>query len=63
MSPEQPLEPHLAGAKLLLLSPDSVTAKLPLAALPGRDSSKYLFEELSLVVVPPPSQLVNLAGE
>jgi len=56
-----PLEPHLEGVKLILLSPDGSVAKLPLAALAGREGGKYLIEELSVVVVPSPSQLAQLA--
>ena len=56
----EPLQKHLEGIRLVLLSPDGATAKLPLAALPGRENGKYLIEEVSVVVVPSPSQLAYL---
>lgn len=56
----QPLAKHLAGAKLLLISPDGAVASLPFAALPGQDASKYLIEEMSLAVVPAPQMIPEL---
>ena len=49
-----PLEPSLAGAKLVLISPDGNLGKLPLGALPGRDPQKYLLEEWALATVSAP---------
>ncbi len=59
----EPLEEHLGGAGIVLLSPDGVTARLPLAALPGREPQKYLIEERALVVVPVPRLLPALLSE
>jgi tetratricopeptide (TPR) repeat protein len=56
----QPLEPHLRGARVVLVSPDWALARLPLAALPGRKPDTYLLEEVSLAVVPVPQLLPEL---
>ena len=55
-----PLEKHLAGAKVVLLSPDGALAKLPFAALPGTKEGTYLLEEIALAVVPVPQLLPDL---
>jgi len=59
----QPLEAHLEGVDNVLVSPDGVTASLPLAALPGSEPGKYLIEERSLIVVPVPGQLPQLLAD
>lgn len=59
----QPLEKHLADAKTVLVSPDGAVARLPLAALPGKQPGKYLIEERALAIVPVPSQLPKLLVE
>jgi len=56
----EPLVPHLAGAKVVLLSPDGSLARLPFAALPGKAPGKYLLEEVATAVVPVPQLLPNL---
>jgi len=56
----RPLERHLEGAGKIAVSPDGVTASLPLAALPGRRPGKYLIEERAVVVLPVPGQLPQL---
>jgi CHAT domain-containing protein len=56
----RPLEPHLAGARLVLVSPDGVLARVPLAALPGSKKDSYLLEEVALAVVPVPQLLPEL---
>jgi CHAT domain-containing protein/tetratricopeptide (TPR) repeat protein len=53
----QPLEEHLAGAKLVLLSPDVALARIPFAALPGKAPGTYLLEEVALSIVPYPRLL------
>ena len=57
-----PLEKHLAGAKIVLISPDGPLCQLPFAALPGKDPDKYLIEEIALAVVPVPQLLPELLG-
>ena len=54
-----PLEPHLEGVELILISPDGATAKLPFGALPGRTAGKYLIEEVPVAIVASPSQLAK----
>ena len=63
----EPLEPHLNDAKLVLISPDGVLGRFPLAALPGKALGTYLLEEVSLAVVPCamalPRMLATNSGE
>ncbi len=56
----QPLEPHLKGARVVLVSPDDALARVPFAALPGRTKDSYLVEEMALAVVPVPQLLPEL---
>ena len=58
------LQPKLAGAKTVLLSPDGVTAQFPWPALPGRQPGTYLIEDMGIAIVPIPRLLPEiLAGE
>src|SRR5262249_20214775 len=41
----EPLETHLAGAPIVLVTSDGPLCRLPWAALPGSDPKKYLLEE------------------
>jgi CHAT domain-containing protein len=59
----QPLEEHLAGVKLVLLSPDGALARIPFAALPGKAPGTYLLEEVALSVVPYPRLLPAMLNE
>ncbi|MBY0230752.1 MAG: CHAT domain-containing protein [Gemmataceae bacterium] len=52
-----PLEKHLAGAEVVLLSPDAELARLPWAALPGAKEGTRLAEERLLAVQPVPGLL------
>jgi CHAT domain-containing protein/Tfp pilus assembly protein PilF len=52
-----PLTPHLQGADLALISPDGFVTQVPFAALPGRTKGSYFIEEMSVAVVPVPSDL------
>jgi tetratricopeptide (TPR) repeat protein len=56
----QPLEPHLAGARMILLSPDQALARFPWAALPGQEPGSYLCEAFPIVIVPAPQLLPDL---
>ncbi len=52
-----PLERHLEGAKVVLVSPDGPLGTVPFAALPGRKSGAYLIEDVAVAVVPVPSAI------
>jgi CHAT domain-containing protein len=56
----QPLEKHLHGAKVVLVSPDGDLARVPFAALPGSKKDSYLLEERAIAVVPVPQLLPEL---
>jgi CHAT domain-containing protein len=47
-----PLEEHLAGAKVVLVSSAGPLAVVPFAALPGKKDGSYLIEDVALAVVP-----------
>jgi CHAT domain-containing protein len=54
------LAPHIAGAKVVLLSPDGAAARFPWPALPGKQPGSYLIEDTAIAVVPIPSLLPKL---
>ncbi len=56
----EPLEPHLQGVELVVVSPDGPLAKFPLAALPGKQENSYLIEDIALTTVAVPSMLPEL---
>jgi CHAT domain-containing protein/tetratricopeptide (TPR) repeat protein len=56
----RPLEPHVSGARLVLVSPDGALTRVPLVALPGSKKGSYLLEDLALAVVPVPQLLPEL---
>jgi CHAT domain-containing protein len=56
----RPLEPHLRGARLVLVSPDGLLTRVPFAALPGSRKDSYLLEEAAVAVVPVPRLLPEL---
>jgi CHAT domain-containing protein/Tfp pilus assembly protein PilF len=55
-----PLRKHLAGVKVVLVSPDEVLAQLPFSALPGDRPDSYLIEDVAVTVVPVPRLLPDL---
>jgi CHAT domain-containing protein len=55
-----PLEKHLTGAKVILVSPDGVLAGMPFAALPGKKDGTYLIEDVALGIVPVPQLLPEM---
>jgi tetratricopeptide (TPR) repeat protein len=55
-----PLEKHLEGAKVVLISPDGPLSSVPFAALPGKESGSYLIEDVALAVVPVPQLLPEM---
>jgi tetratricopeptide (TPR) repeat protein/CHAT domain-containing protein len=54
------LQPHLQGAKTVLISPDGVTAQFPWLALPGEKPGTYLIDEVAIAIVPVPRLLPEL---
>ena len=56
----QPLTAALAGAKVVLISPDGVLGEFPWNALPGATPGSFLLEEISLAVIPVPQMLPQL---
>ncbi len=56
----EPLEGHLDGARIVLLSPDGVMNQIPFAALPGKEQGTYLLEERAVAVLPVPRLLPEL---
>jgi CHAT domain-containing protein len=55
-----PLEKHLKGANVVLVSPDGALASVPFAALPGRKEETYLIEDVALAIVPVPQLLPEM---
>jgi len=53
----EPLDAALGDAKIVLVSPDGATARIPWGALPGSKPDTYLLEERALAVVPVPQLL------
>ncbi len=56
------LAPSVAGAEVVLISPDGVLSQMPWSALPGPAPGDYLLEEHSFAVVPVPRLLPRLMG-
>ncbi|HEY5314368.1 MAG TPA: CHAT domain-containing tetratricopeptide repeat protein [Pirellulales bacterium] len=57
----QPVERLLAGAKLVLVSPDGPLDRLPFNALPGKEAGHYLLEDWAIAVIPSPAALAQPA--
>src|SRR5262249_17812984 len=55
-----PLEKHLEGARVVLVSPDGPLNGLPLAALPGPKPGEFLVQRYAFAVVPVPQLLPAL---
>jgi CHAT domain-containing protein len=55
-----PLEKHLEGARVVLVSPDGALAFVPFCALPGKKEGTYLIEDVALAVVPVPQLLPEM---
>ena len=56
----KPLEKYLGGIRTVLVSPDGVLARFPLAALPGGQPDRYLIESYAMAVVPVPQRLPEM---
>jgi CHAT domain-containing protein/tetratricopeptide (TPR) repeat protein len=52
-----PLEKHLAGASVVLISPDGGLGTAPFAALPGKKPDTYLIEDVAVAALPVPQML------
>jgi CHAT domain-containing protein/tetratricopeptide (TPR) repeat protein len=52
-----PLEKHLEGARVLLISPDGALGTALFAALPGKKPGTFLIEDVALAAVPVPQML------
>ena len=59
----EPIEAKLAGAKIVLVSPDGAVSRLPLGALPGKEPGSYLLEERTLAVVPVAQMIPQIVNE
>jgi len=56
----EPLKESVAGAGLVLISPDSCLGLLPIAALPGSRPGTYLVEEVAMARIPTPQLLPGI---
>lgn len=56
----EPLLEHIADAPTVIVSPDGVLGRLPLAALPGKNPGAYLIEDHRLVLAPVPQLIPTL---
>jgi tetratricopeptide (TPR) repeat protein/CHAT domain-containing protein len=54
------LATHVQDARVVLVSPDGAVARLPFAALPGKEPGSYLIEERAVAVLPVPQLLPEL---
>jgi CHAT domain-containing protein/Tfp pilus assembly protein PilF len=59
----RPLEKYVIGSNTVLISPESVTAPIAWAALPGTKPGTYLIDDYSLAIVPIPRFLPDLLAE
>lgn len=58
----RPLERHLDGVRIVIVSPDGPLARFPFAAMPGAKPDSYLIEDLGVATVPVPQLLPELLG-
>ncbi len=56
----QPLLPAIGDAETVIVSTDGALGRLPLGALPGRESGTFLLEDHRLALVPVPQLLPDL---
>ena len=56
----EPLDKHLEGVKVVLISPDGPLNGLPWAALPGSNPGTFLVQEYAFAIVPVPQLLPEL---
>jgi tetratricopeptide (TPR) repeat protein len=56
----KPLEEHLHGVKVVLVSPDGSLNGLPWAALPGDEAGHHLIDKYAFAIIPVPQLLPEL---
>jgi CHAT domain-containing protein len=56
----KPLEKHIEGARVVLLSPDGALGTVPFAALPGSKEGAYLIEDVAIAVVTVPGAVPEM---
>jgi tetratricopeptide (TPR) repeat protein/CHAT domain-containing protein len=59
----RPAQKHLDGVETVLVSPDGVLNRVPLAALPGKKEGSYLVEDYRLAVAPVPRLISTIFDE
>ena len=59
----EPLEPLLAGAKTVLVSPDGALGRFPIAALPGKQPNTYLLDQRAIAPVPVPQLIPEIVQD
>jgi CHAT domain-containing protein len=55
-----PIQPQIADAKLVLVSPDGALSRLSFGALPGKERGTFLLEERAVAILPSPQALPAL---
>jgi tetratricopeptide (TPR) repeat protein len=55
-----PLERHLVGTKVVLVSPDGPLTGVPFCALPGKKKGSFLIEDVAVAIVPVPQALPEI---
>jgi hypothetical protein len=58
-----PVADAVAGARIVLVSPDGALGRFPLAALPGKTPDAYLIEEAPIALVPVPQLIPGLIAD
>ncbi|MCC7334774.1 MAG: CHAT domain-containing protein [Pirellulaceae bacterium] len=58
----QPLESHLEGKSLILISTEGNLGQIPFSALPGKTHDSYLIEDYAIAMVPVPRLLPLLVA-
>ncbi len=59
----EPLQQGVPADRIVLISPDGITARIPWSALPGRTANRYLLEECSIAIVPVPQLISELLDQ
>ena len=59
----EPIQAQLKDTKIVLVSPDGALSRLPLGALPGKETGKYLIEEYTLAIVPTAQMIPDIVRD